>query len=148
MYRRELKEQVKDELMRDERAYETFDELIEIFIDLDDKLYERVMKKKYDEEPRERVRIYSNHLSSSYFEKSNFDKGRRVDKHVDIVSMKLNFTIRFNKGENLKVKRGNMKKNKTYYSCDKLSHFVKDCRSQGMMPQRQINVMLRKELDE
>ena len=42
MYRRELKEQVKDELMRDERAYETLDELIEIFIDLDDKLYERV----------------------------------------------------------------------------------------------------------
>ena len=40
MYRRGLKEQVKNELMRDERAYETLDELIEIFIDLDDKLYE------------------------------------------------------------------------------------------------------------
>ena len=148
MYRRKLKKQVKNELMRDERAYETLDELIEIFIDFDDKLYERVMKKKYDEESRGKVEIYLNRLSSSYFEKSNFDKRRRVDEHVDIVSMKLNFTIRFNKGKNFKVKRDNMKKNKTCYSCDKSSHFAKDCRSREMMPQRQINVMLRKKLDE
>ena len=134
--------------MRNERAYETLNEFIEIFIDFNDKLYERAMKKKYDEEPRERVETYLDRLSSSYFEKSNFDKGRRVDEHVDIVSMKLNFTIRFNKEKNFKVKRNNMKKDKTCYSCDKSSHFVKDCRSRGMMPQRQINVMLRKKLDE
>ena len=36
MYKRRLKEQIKDELMRDERAYKTLDELIEIFIDFDD----------------------------------------------------------------------------------------------------------------
>ena len=148
MYRRELKEQIKNKFMRDERAYKTFDELIEIFIDLDDKLYERAMKKKYDEEPRRRIGIYLSRLSSSYFEKSNFDKGRRVDEHVDIISMKLNFTIRFNKGKNLKVKRNNMKKDKTCYSCDKSSHFVKDYRSREMMFQRQINVILRKVLDE
>ena len=148
MYRRELKKQVKNELMRDEKTYETLDELIEIFIDLDDKLYERVMKKKYDEEPRERIEIYSSRLSSSYHEESSFDKGRRVDELVDIVSMKLNFTIRFNKGKNPKIKRGNMKKDKMCYSCDKSSHFVKDCRSREMMSQRQINAMLRRELDE
>ena len=148
MYRRKLKEQVKNELMRDERAYKTFDEFIKIFIDFDDKLYERVMKKKYDEELKERVEIYSSRLSSSYVEESNFDKGRRVDEHVDIVSMELNFTIRNNKGKNLKIKRDNMKKDKTCYSCDKSSHFAKNCRSRGMMPQRQINVMLKKELDE
>ena len=148
MYRRELKEQIKNELMRDERAYETLDELIEIFIDLDDKLYERTMKKKYDEELKRRIEIYSSRLSSSYFEESNFDKRRHVDELVDIVSIKLDSTIRQNKGKNLKVKRGNMKKDKTCYSCDKSSHFVKNCRSREMMPQRQINAMLRKELDE
>ena len=148
MYRRELKEQVKNEFMRDERAYETLDELIEIFIDFDDKLYKRAMKKKYDEESQGRIEIYSSRLSSSYFEESNFDKKRRVDEHVDIVSMKLNFTIRFNKGKNFKVKQDNMKKNKTYYSCDKSSHFAKNCRSRRIMFQRQINVMLRKKLDE
>ena len=134
--------------MRDERTYETLDEFIEIFIDFDDKLYERAMKKKYDEEPREKIETYSSRFLLSYFKESNFDKGRRVDEHVEIVSMKLNFTIRFNKGKNLKVKQSNMKKNKTCYSCDKSSHFAKNCRSRGMMPQRQINVMLKKELDE
>ena len=134
--------------MRDERVYETFDELIEIFIDFDDKLYERVMKKKYDEEPRGRVEIYSSRLSSSYSKKSNFDKRRHVDEHANIVLMKLNFTIRFNKKKNFKVKRGNMKKDKTCYSCDKSSHFAKNCRSREMIPQRQINVMLKKKLDE
>ena len=148
MYRRELKEQVKNEFMRDEWIYETLNELIEIFIDLDDKLYERVMKKKYDEELKERVEIYLNRLSSSYFEEFDFDKGRRIDEHVDIVSIKLNFTIRFNKGKNPKAKRNNMKKNKTCYLCGKSSHFAKNCRSRKMMPQRQINAMLRKELDE
>ena len=148
MYRRKLKKQVKNELMRDEQAYETLDELIEIFIDLDDKLYERAIKKKYDEEPWRKVEIYSSRLSSSYFEELNFDKRRRVDEHVDIVSMKLDSTIRFNKGKNPKVKRDNMKKDKTCYLCDKSSHFVKNCRSREMMPQRQINAMLRKEFDE
>ena len=148
MYQRELKKQVKNELMRDERTYEMFDEFIEIFIDFDDKLYERVMKKKYNEKLKEKARIYSNRLSSSYFEKLNFDKRRHVDEHVDIVSMKLNFTIRLNKGKNLKIKQNNMKKDKTCYSCGKSSHFAKDCRSRKMMFQRQINVMLRKKLDE
>ena len=148
MYRRELKKQVKNELMRDERAYETFDELIEIFIDLDDKLYERAMEKKYDEKSKGRAETYSSRLSSSYSRGLNFDRGRRVDEFVEIVLMELDFTIRFNKGKNPKAKRGNMKKDKTCYSCDKSSHFAKDCRSRGMMPQRQINVMLKKELDE
>ena len=134
--------------MRDERVYETLDEFIEIFIDFDDKLYERVMKKKYDEKFKERTKTYLNRLSSSYFEESSFDKKRHVDEHIDIVSMKLNFTIRLNKGKNLKIKQNNMKKNKTCYSCDKSNHFARDCRSRGMMSQRQINVMLRKKLNE
>ena len=148
IYRRKLKKQVKNEFMRDERAYETLDEFIEIFIDFNDKLYERIMKKKYDEELKGRVEIYSNRLSSSYYKRLNSNKRRHVDEHVDIVSMKLNFTIRHNKGKNPKIRRDNMRKDKTCYSCGKSSHFAKDCRSRGMMLQRQINVMLRKELDE
>ena len=147
MYRQKLKKQIKNEFMRDEQVYETLNEFIEIFIDLDDKLYERIMKKKYNEKLKERIDTYLSRLSSSYFKESNFDKKRHVDEHVDIVSMKLNSTIRFNKKKNLKVKRNNMKKDKTCYSCDKSSHFVKNYRSRGMMFQRQINVMLKKKLD-
>ena len=148
MYRRELKEQVKNELMRDERAYEILDELIEIFIDFDDKLYERVMEKRYDEEPKGRVEIYLGRLTSSYSRKSNFERRRHVDEHVDIVSMKLNFTIRSNKGKKSQNEKNDIRKKKTCYSCDKSSHFAKDCRTRGMMSSRQINVTLREMLDE
>ena len=136
MYRRELKKQIKNEFMRDEQTYETLDELIEIFIDFDDKVYERIMKKKYDEESRGRAKTYLGRLSSSYYEESSFDKERRVDEHAKIVSMKLDFTIRQNKRKNFKIKRDNMKKDKTCYSCGKSSHFVKDCCSRKMMSQR------------
>ena len=148
MYRRELKKQVKDEFMRDERAYEILDELIEIFIDFDDKLYERVMKKRYDEKLKGKIEIYSKRLTSSYSKESNFERRWHVDEHVDIVSIKLNFTIRSNKRKKFQNKRNDMKRNKTCYSCDKSSHFAKDCRTQGMMPSRQINVTLKKMLDE
>ena len=148
MYRRELKEQIKNELMRDERVYEILDELIEIFIDFDDRLYERVMKKKYDEKFKKKIEIYSKRLTSSYSRKSNFEQRRHVDEHVDIVLMKLNFTIRLNKGEKFQNKEKKMKKKKTCYSCGKSSHFAKDCRSREMMFQRQINVTLRKMLNE
>ena len=148
MYQQKLKKQIKNKFMRDEQIYETLDEFIEIFIHFDDKLYERIMKKKYDEKFKERIKTYLKRLSSSYFEKFNFDKKWHVDEHVNIVSMKLNFTIRINKEKNFKVKRNNMKKNKTCYSCDKSSHFVNNCRSREMMFQRQINVMLKKKLDE
>ena len=148
MYRRELKEQIKDELMRDERVYEILDELIEIFINFDDRLYERVMKKRYDEEFKGRIEIYSKRLTSSYSRELSFEQRRHVDEHVDIVSMKLDSTIRSNKREKPQSKEKSMKKKKTCYSCDKSSHFAKDCRSRGMMPQRQINVTLRKMLNE
>ena len=45
MFRKELKDNVKDEIIRDERNYESLEKFIEIVIDFDDKLYERVMKK-------------------------------------------------------------------------------------------------------
>ena len=148
MYRRELKKQVKNEFMRDERVYETLDELIEIFIDFDDKLYERVIEKRYDEKLKKKIKIYSRRLTSSYSKRLGFERRRHVDEHVDIVSIKLDFTIRLNKGKKSQGKRNDMKRKKTCYSCDKSSHFAKDCRTRKMMSSRQINVTLKKMLDE
>ena len=45
MFRQELKDNIKDEIIRDERNYKNFAKFINIIINLDDKLYERVMKK-------------------------------------------------------------------------------------------------------
>jgi len=57
MFRRDLKNNLKNELMRDKRSISDMFDLIMIAIDLDDKLYERAMKKKYDQF-KERVGIF------------------------------------------------------------------------------------------
>jgi len=49
MFRRGLKDNLKDEIMRNERFINDMFDLIEVVIDFDDKLYERAMKKRYDQ---------------------------------------------------------------------------------------------------
>jgi len=49
MFRRDLKNNLKDELMRDDKSISDMFDLVMIAIDLDDKLYKRVMKKRYDQ---------------------------------------------------------------------------------------------------
>lgn len=56
MFRQELKDNVKDEIMRDKRNYESLIELIEIVMIFNDKLYERAMEKRYDH-PHNRASI-------------------------------------------------------------------------------------------
>jgi len=48
MFRRDLKNNLKNEIMRDERTFNDMFDLIEVVIDFDDKLYERAMKKRYN----------------------------------------------------------------------------------------------------
>jgi len=57
MFRRDLKDNLKDEIMRDGKSINDMFDLIEVAIDLDDKLYERAMKKRYDQ-PKERVETF------------------------------------------------------------------------------------------
>jgi len=49
MFRRNLKNNLKNEIMRDKRTLNDMFDLIEVVIDLNDKLYERAMKKKYNQ---------------------------------------------------------------------------------------------------
>jgi len=49
MFRRGLKDNLKDEIMRDGKFISDMFDLIEVVIDLDNKLYERAMKKRYDQ---------------------------------------------------------------------------------------------------
>ena len=47
--RQKTKNNVKNEIMCDERNYESLAEFVEIIIDFNDKLYERLMKKRYNQ---------------------------------------------------------------------------------------------------
>ncbi len=49
MFRRDLKNNLKDEIMRNDKFINDMFNLIEVVIDFDDKLYKRAMKKKYDQ---------------------------------------------------------------------------------------------------
>jgi len=48
MFRQDLKNNLKNEIMRDDKSINDMFDLIEVVIDLDDKLYEKAMKKRYD----------------------------------------------------------------------------------------------------
>ncbi len=46
MFRRNLKNNLKDEIMRDEKTLNDMFDFIEVVIDFDDKLYKKVIKKR------------------------------------------------------------------------------------------------------
>ncbi len=48
MFRRNLKNNLKNEIMRDDKFISDMFDLIEVVIDFDDKLYKRTMKKRYN----------------------------------------------------------------------------------------------------
>ncbi len=48
MFRRDLKNNLKNEIMRNEKTLNDMFDLIKVIIDLDDKLYEKAIKKRYN----------------------------------------------------------------------------------------------------
>ncbi len=48
MFRRDFKNNLKNEIMRDEKILNDIFNLIEVIIDLDDKLYKKIIKKRYN----------------------------------------------------------------------------------------------------
>ena len=92
--------------MHDERDYESLAKFIEIVIDLDDKLYERVMKKRYNQFRNRAELIYE---SIAEYAKSKPHSYIKNSEDIELASMKLEMTHR-RKRKNLKSKKENKKK--------------------------------------
>ena len=48
MFRRNFKNNLKNEIMRDDKFINDMFDFIEVVIDFDDKLYKRIIKKRYN----------------------------------------------------------------------------------------------------
>ena len=137
MFKRKLKKSVKNELMRNEANIENLKKLIEKIIKIDDMLYDRVMKRWY-ENSHERFEI--NVERDIVNEEKSYFKNEKTFL-TEITFMKLNAITR-RKEMNFKIKRDNINK-KACYECNKLNYFARDCRSK-VKQQRQFNVMLKR----
>ena len=61
IFYRGLKDNVKDELIRDKRRIDSLERLIKTVINIDDKLYERAIEKRFNN-PRGRAGTYTGRL--------------------------------------------------------------------------------------
>ena len=140
MYRRSLKENVKDELIRAGMKIESLDDLIRATIEIDDNLYERAIEKRYDVAPRGKsgyVLYRSNNKGRNNF-------GNRNNQYQDPygpIPIELDVTEgrRSNRRKQFKGKSS-----MTCYRCGKKGYIVRDCHSKNKVPRRQFNIMQRR----
>ena len=120
MFKKNLKNNVKNELMRTKIEIKNLKSFIIECIRLNDILYNKIMKKQF-ENPREKFDIYA---KKSFREKHSHFKNK-IKFYVNIVSIKLNVITR-RKKTNFKKKRNNINKS-ACFKCNKLNHYVKNC---------------------
>ena len=97
MYRKRLKNNVKNELMRYDDEISNINQSIKASIELNDKLYERFLKRR-NLDHHKRFDIYENYEESYRIERSRFSKRNNINhsksNYYESMSMNLNFTQR------------------------------------------------------
>ncbi len=88
MFKRNLKKNVKNELMRSDAKFDIIQTLMKIAIDVDDKLYKRAMKKRYDQFHK-RAKIFFESTIDYHAKRDHFKKYSNLD-YRELASMELN----------------------------------------------------------
>jgi len=90
MFRREFKKRFKNKLIRDERELLNIKNLIKVSIKIDDKLYEKIIKKRFDQFYK-RARTFFKFTIKYYASEFYFKKYNNLN-YRELVLIKLNFT--------------------------------------------------------
>jgi len=133
MYRRGLKETVKDELMRYGGDVDTLNALIEASIELDDKLYERSLEKR---------RFGGNSFRAGTWPGGKTRGGRRTTAAAYGDPMELD-SIQPKKS--FQPKKKGQAKGKCF-TCGKEGHYARNCRSRNTVNRREFNMVIKKEV--
>ena len=132
MFYKDLKSNVKNEIMRKDVQYNSLDALIIATINIDDNWYKWILKKRFERELRKKTNTHHEELIKRKDE--NFKEKLHDD---EITSMKINVI------EHRKKEKSNRKDEKKCYSCEKIKHFARNCRLKNVTNRRQINVLLK-----
>lgn len=137
MYRRGLKEEVKDELMRYNGVIMNLGQLIGATIEIDDKLYERRMEKKYDNNGGRKIDVGRPNVQANMGKFRGKPRRHRDQPYYGPQPMEL---------DNIQGKKPGRKnapgakKDITCYACNKQGHMARDCRSKNKVHRAQLNV--------
>ncbi|CAD0055203.1 unnamed protein product [Aureobasidium pullulans] len=115
MYRRGLKENVKDELMRAGMKIEDLDDLIRATIEIDDNLYERAMERRHDIAPE--ASLATSHTATA---KEGTTSATAISTRILTDPSQWNSML------------------------PKKGHMARDCHSKNKVPRRQFNMMQRR----
>ncbi|KAH0182341.1 hypothetical protein KCV03_g10361, partial [Aureobasidium melanogenum] len=141
MFRRGLKENVKDELMRAGMKIESLDDLIRASIEIDDNLYERAMERRHDVAPRGKSGCVP-YRSNNNFKGKKFNRNNnQYSDPYGLQPMELDVTEgRRSQGRKQYKEKSSM----TCYGCGKQGHMARDCHSKNKVPRRQFNMTQRR----
>ena len=123
MYRRGLKENVKDEMMRSGASMSSLNSMINEAIRIDDMLYERTMEKRH---------VFGKTTGYSPRGRTGEGFGRGDPMEIDV-------TVKGRQKRGKGKGKGNKKTGIKCYSCGQIGHMKKDCRKNKV--QRQFNTM-------
>ena len=133
MFRRGLKDYIKDELTRSGAALETLRELIKELININNKWYERSIEKKHD---------YYYRRSRFVLGTINWFRPRNNKYHDRTILIEINTVKRVLFKGRKQREQGKSKKVLTCYGCRKPGHIQRNYRL-GVVPRPQVNIIRR-----